>query len=59
METNDRISFLKEEIKRHNNLYWVEGNEEITDPEYDNLVRELDELEPGKRPSFLIQYLNQ
>jgi DNA ligase (NAD+) len=41
----ERASFLKEEIKRHNKLYFQEDAPEIPDHEYDALVRELAALE--------------
>jgi len=42
----DRISNLEIEIKRHNDLYWVEDTPEISDTEYDALVEELRALHP-------------
>ena len=36
-----RIGELREEIRRHERLYYVEDRPEITDAEYDALVREL------------------
>ena len=43
---NSRIKELEAQIKKHNHLYWVENNPEISDIEYDNLVRELEALDP-------------
>jgi DNA ligase (NAD+) len=40
-----RISELHREINRHNYLYYVEDRPEITDAEYDLLLRELQQLE--------------
>ena len=40
-----RIDFLVEEIDRHNRLYYLEDRPEISDAEYDRLLRELRELE--------------
>lgn len=40
-----RIQELREEIERHNRLYHREDNPEITDQEYDWLMRELQALE--------------
>lgn len=37
---------LENEIKKHNKLYWIEGNPEISDPDYDKLVEELREIDP-------------
>lgn len=41
----DRINFLKDEINRHNYLYYVEDNPSISDYEYDQLFSELKNLE--------------
>lgn len=40
-----RIELLKEEINRHNYLYYLLDSPEISDAEYDRLMRELEELE--------------
>jgi len=40
-----RIEELTRQIERHNRLYYVEDRPEITDQEYDQLMRELQELE--------------
>jgi DNA ligase (NAD+) len=40
-----RARELREEIARHDRLYYVEGRPEISDQEYDRLFRELAELE--------------
>lgn len=41
----ERINFLKNEINRHNYLYYVEENPSLSDFEYDELFRELQKLE--------------
>ena len=41
----DRINFLKDEINKHNYLYYVEDNPSISDFEYDKLFAELKILE--------------
>lgn len=41
----DRINQLKEEINRHNYLYYVEENPSLSDFEYDELFRELQKIE--------------
>lgn len=41
----DRINFLKDEINKHNYLYYVEDNPSISDYEYDQLFAELKRLE--------------
>jgi len=40
-----RIDFLVHEIDRHNRLYYLDDRPEISDAEYDRLLRELRELE--------------
>ncbi len=40
-----QVATLREQIRRHDFLYWVENRPEITDPQYDALVRQLKELE--------------
>jgi DNA ligase (NAD+) len=40
-----RIAALRREIRRHDRLYYVEARPEISDAEYDALVRELQALE--------------
>jgi DNA ligase (NAD+) len=40
-----RAEILRQEIERHNRLYYVEDAPEITDAEYDRLFRELIDLE--------------
>ncbi|MCL2485481.1 MAG: NAD-dependent DNA ligase LigA [Endomicrobia bacterium] len=41
----DKIDHLRKEIERHNKLYYDKQNPEISDTEYDNLVKELEKLE--------------
>lgn len=43
--TRERVTQLREEINRHNYLYYVLDQPEIPDAEYDRLVRELETLE--------------
>ena len=45
MNSIDRINFLKDEINRHNHLYYVEENPSLSDFEYDEMFRELQKLE--------------
>jgi DNA ligase (NAD+) len=40
-----RVDALREEIRRHERLYYVESRPEITDAEFDGLMRELVNLE--------------
>jgi DNA ligase (NAD+) len=39
--TREEIERLREAIRRHDFLYYVEARPEITDPEYDALMRAL------------------
>ncbi len=41
------VARLERELTEHNRLYWVEGAPKISDPEYDDLVRQLAELAPN------------
>lgn len=41
------VSRLREEIRRHDHLYYAESNPEIPDADYDKLMRRLVELEQG------------
>jgi DNA ligase (NAD+) len=47
-----QIENLRVEINRHNFLYYVQDSPEISDAEYDRLMRELKRLE-GKYPQFV------
>src|SRR5215470_4064412 len=40
-----RLAELREQIHHHDYLYYVEARPEVTDDEYDRLMRELTELE--------------
>ena len=40
-----RIAFLRRELERHNRLYYVENKPEISDEDFDALMRELIDLE--------------
>ena len=44
-DIRSRINHLREEILRHNSLYYEKASPEISDTEYDNLVKELENLE--------------
>jgi DNA ligase (NAD+) len=46
-----RIERLRKELTKHNNLYYDKNNPEISDAEYDNLVKELEYLE-AENPLF-------
>ncbi|MBF0292754.1 MAG: NAD-dependent DNA ligase LigA [Nitrospinae bacterium] len=46
------IEKLREDIRRHERLYYVENNPEISDSEFDRLMRELSELE-SKHPDLI------
>lgn len=45
MSVLDRINFLKDELNRHNYLYYVEENPTLSDFEYDEMFRDLQKLE--------------
>ncbi len=45
MTTEQRIGELRDQLNRHNRLYYVENNPEISDREYDMLMKELEALE--------------
>ena len=51
MTLKERINRLRREIERHNRLYYLETQPEISDSEYDALMRELMELEKA-HPEF-------
>ena len=41
----DRAAYLRDEVHRHNRLYYTKAAPEITDRQYDELLRELQDLE--------------
>jgi DNA ligase (NAD+) len=45
VEAAARAAFLRDELHRHNRLYYVEARPEISDREFDALLRELQDLE--------------
>ncbi|MDR1401211.1 MAG: NAD-dependent DNA ligase LigA [Endomicrobium sp.] len=47
----NRIDCLRKEIIRHNDFYYDKNDSEVSDSEYDNLVKELERLE-RKYPAF-------
>jgi DNA ligase (NAD+) len=49
-----RIEFLEQQIRQNNELYWDKEEPEITDSEYDALVRELKGLDPQNEVLFEI-----
>jgi len=51
-EVKAKIEKLRAEINRHNYLYYVQDNPEISDAEYDSMMRELKRLEE-EYPQFL------
>ena len=44
-EARKRAEFLRAELERHSRLYYVEARPEISDREFDRLLRELQDLE--------------
>jgi DNA ligase (NAD+) len=51
-DVKKRIDELKEQIKRHNKLYYTKGKPEVSDSKYDALVKELKALEK-KHPELV------
>lgn len=51
MDDKTRIETLREELHRHNYLYYVKSQPEITDQAFDAMLRELSELE-AKHPEW-------
>ena len=47
-ETLSEIEQLRQEIRWHNKLYYVDDNPEISDAEYDRLMRRLQALETAQ-----------
>ena len=45
MDEKARILQLRDELHRHNHLYYVDNQPEISDKEFDDLMHELMELE--------------
>jgi DNA ligase (NAD+) len=45
MSAKDEIEALREQILRHERLYYVEASPEISDAEFDALMRRLGDLE--------------
>ena len=48
MDASQEITKLREEIRRHDFLYYVEADPEISDTEYDRLMRRLADLEKAR-----------
>jgi len=51
-EASERVEQLREELRRHEHLYYVLDKPEISDAEYDGLMRELQKLE-AEHPELL------
>ncbi|HRX32449.1 MAG TPA: hypothetical protein P5349_11230, partial [Tenuifilaceae bacterium] len=45
LQAKERIDLLRSELHKHNYLYYVKAQPEITDYEFDKLLKELSELE--------------
>ena len=45
MEIKERIGRLRDELNRHNHNYYVLNSPEITDKEFDMMMKELEALE--------------
>jgi DNA ligase (NAD+) len=42
---DERLSWLRKEIRRHEDLYYIHDRPEVTDAEFDRLLHELEALE--------------
>ena len=51
-EAERRIADLRDQIRRHDHLYYVKGAAEIPDQDYDRIYRELVDLE-GQFPELV------
>ncbi|MCM1290326.1 MAG: NAD-dependent DNA ligase LigA [Prevotella sp.] len=51
MTPQDKIRTLREEINRHNHRYYVENSPEISDKDFDELLKELERLE-SEHPEY-------
>lgn len=51
MEVKERIEWLRSELHRHNHRYYILNAPEISDQEFDHLMRELQDLEQA-HPEF-------
>lgn len=45
MDAKERIDFLRKELNKHNDLYYLHAAPEITDYEFDQMMKELQNLE--------------
>ncbi|HEX9757156.1 MAG TPA: NAD-dependent DNA ligase LigA [Nitrospiria bacterium] len=52
-DIEQRVQFLRNEIARHNYLYYVQDHPEISDSKYDSLFQELMDLEK-KHPEWIV-----
>ncbi len=50
-EVKKKIEKLRSELERHNRLYYIEDNPEISDYEFDEMLKELEDLE-RENPEF-------
>src|SRR5690554_1874407 len=51
-EIQKRVKELRDELNKHNRLYYVQDAPEVSDAEYDRLMRELQHLEEAY-PEFI------
>ena len=51
MSDQERIEWLRAELHRHNHLYYIENNPQLSDQEFDAMMHELQELE-AKHPEL-------
>ena len=48
------IQKLRDQIQKHDHLYYVLSNPEISDKEYDNLLKKLDEYDEAHGPGYVV-----
>jgi len=53
-EDKKRLDWLRQELQKHERLYYVEDNPEISDRDYDRMTKELEELE-NKYPEWVTE----
>ncbi len=58
VQLEKKYNKLREEIEKHNNLYYNEDNSIISDSEYDSLIKELKNIEE-KYPSVKVDFENK
>ena len=52
MDIKKRIDYLRDELNRHNDLYYIHSSPEISDYDYDMMMKELQDLEKNNPEYF-------